>query len=101
LLCISRMDNVSSILIGGGMAYTLLQAQGDAVSKSLVETDRVELACELLAKAQAQQVQIALPSDHVIAQAITAEAQTRIVMDDGIPPDWNSWKTRICPNCLS
>jgi phosphoglycerate kinase len=82
------LDKVSSILLGGGMAYTLLQAQGYAIGKSLVETERIELARELLAQAQAQQVQIVLPGDHVIAQEIAADAQTRIVAEDGIPPGW-------------
>ncbi|MDH3602283.1 MAG: phosphoglycerate kinase, partial [Candidatus Tectomicrobia bacterium] len=82
------LDQVSSILIGGGMAYTLLQAQGYAIGESLVETEQVDLARDLLAKAQAQQVQVLLPSDHVIAQEITADAQTRLAADEGIPRGW-------------
>jgi phosphoglycerate kinase len=87
-LITNLLDKVSSILIGGGMAYTLLQAQGYAVGKSLVETNCVDLARDLLAKAKERQVQLALPSDHVIAREMTAQTQTRIVADEGIPADW-------------
>ena len=68
-LITNLLDKVASILVGGGMAYTLLQAQGYEIGKSLVETDRVEMARDLLQQAVAQQVQILLPSDLVIAQA--------------------------------
>lgn len=87
-LIANLLEKVSALLIGGGMAYTLLQAQGYAIGDSLLEPDRLSLARELMAKAKQRQVQLLLPSDHVIAQAITADAPTRIVAEAGIPAGW-------------
>ncbi len=82
------LDKVSALLLGGGMAYTLLQAQGYPTGTSLVEPDYVTLAHELLDKAAERQVELVLPCDHVIAPGATAEASTRTVADEGIPGDW-------------
>ena len=82
------LDTVSMLIIGGGMAYTLLQAQGYPVGDSLVEPDCLPLARDILAKAAARQVQCLLPRDHVIAQDIKADAPTRAVADEGIPDGW-------------
>jgi phosphoglycerate kinase len=82
------LDKVSALLLGGGMAYTLLQAQGYEVGKSLVEPDCIPLARELLAKAADRNVQFLLPSDHVIAQSVTADAATRTVANAAIPSGW-------------
>lgn len=86
-LLANLLEKVSALLLGGGMAYTLLQAQGHAVGNSLVEPSCLPLAHELLTKAAARHVQLVLPGDHVIAPAMTAEAPTRIVAD-GIPAGW-------------
>jgi phosphoglycerate kinase len=82
------LDKVSALVVGGAMAYTLLQAQGYATGDSLVEPDYVPLARELLDQATARQVQFALPCDHIIAQTATADATTRTVGDEGIPAGW-------------
>lgn len=82
------LEKVSLLLIGGGMAYTLLQAQGYPVGDSLVEPDCVPLARDILAKAADRQVQCLLPRDHVIAQDIKADVPTRVVADEGIPDGW-------------
>jgi len=82
------LEKVSMLLIGGGMAYTLLQAQGYPVGDSLVEPDCLPLARDVLAKAAQQQVQCLLPRDHVIAQDIKADVPTRLVADEGIPDGW-------------
>jgi phosphoglycerate kinase len=82
------LDKVSALLLGGGMAYTLLQAQGYEVGTSLVEPDRLPLARELLAKAAERHVQFLLPSDHVIAQSVSADAAIRTVSDAAIPSGW-------------
>ena len=87
-LIANLLDKVSGLLLGGGMAYTLLQAQGYAVGDSLLEPDCVALATELLAKAKERQVQLVLPSDHVIAQALAADTPTRTVAAEGIPAGW-------------
>ena len=88
LLITHLLDKVSALLLGGGMAYTLLQAQGYEVGTSLVEPDRIPLARELLAKAADRKVQFLLPSDHVIAQSVSADAATRTVADAAIPSGW-------------
>jgi len=87
-LITNLLEKVSMLLIGGGMAYTLLQAQGCPVGDSLVEPDCLPLARDILAKAAEQQVRCLLPRDHVIAQDIKAEAPTRVVADEGIPDGW-------------
>jgi phosphoglycerate kinase len=63
------MPKIDSLLIGGGMAYTFLKAQGFSIGRSLLEADRVELARELEAKAKAAGVALVLPTDHVAAEA--------------------------------
>ena len=87
-LITNLLDKVSLLLIGGGMAYTLLQAQGCPVGDSLVEPDCLPLARDILAKAADKRVQCLLPRDHVIAQDIKADAPTRLVADEGIPDGW-------------
>ncbi|MEK7256487.1 MAG: phosphoglycerate kinase, partial [Bacteroidota bacterium] len=62
------LDLVDNILIGGGMAYTFVKAEGGSIGNSLLEADRLELAGELLKKAKAKGVNIYLPSDSIIAE---------------------------------
>ena len=81
------LDKVSTLVLGGAMAYTLLHTQGYAIGKSLVEPDYASLAQELLDKAADRQVQFVLPCDHVIALAAAADAVTRVVGQEGIPAD--------------
>jgi len=87
-LMVNLLDKVSALLLGGGMAYTLLQAQGYAIGGSLVEPDCLPLARDILAKAAERRVQLLLPCDHVIAQSLTADAVTRLVAAAGIPDGW-------------
>jgi len=87
-LITNLLDKVALLLIGGGMAYTLLQAQGYPVGDSLVEPACLPLARDILAKAAQRQVRCLLPRDHVIARDIEADAPTRVVADEGIPDGW-------------
>jgi phosphoglycerate kinase len=73
------IGKVDSIIIGGGMAYTFLKAQGQSVGKSLVEEDKVELARELLKQAKEHNVRFLLPTDHVVADRFEAGASTKII----------------------
>lgn len=73
------------ILIGGAMAYTFVKAQGGAVGRSLVEEDKLELARELLAAAQAHKVALHLPPDSVCAADIKPDAATSVHPSDAIP----------------
>jgi phosphoglycerate kinase len=63
----SLMGKVESLIIGGGMAYTFLKAQGQEIGKSLLEADKVDLARQLLEEAKKKNVKLLLPIDHVVA----------------------------------
>jgi phosphoglycerate kinase len=79
------LDCVDTLIIGGGMCFTLLVAKGISVGNSLVEQDWVEPAKAMLTKADAKGVEIMLPVDFVIADAIEPDAETRIVAREEIP----------------
>ena len=82
------LGKVDALLIGGGMANTFLLAEGKAMGDSLVEPDSVETARALIAKARAANVRLLLPTDAVIADAFSAEANTRVVSVDEVPAGW-------------
>ncbi|MDD8043877.1 MAG: phosphoglycerate kinase [Verrucomicrobiota bacterium] len=80
------MDKVETILIGGGMAYTFYKAKGLAIGKSLCEEDRVEMAKDILNRAQASGIKLLLPVDNVVADDFSENANTKIVgenIEDG------------------
>ena len=81
------LDKVDSLIIGGGMAYTFIKAQGYAIGKSLVEEDRIELAAELLQRATAAGVKILLPVDHLAAESFAADAAFTVCDNENIPTD--------------
>ncbi len=81
------LSKVDVILIGGGMAYTFLKAQGKEIGKSLLEEDKMDLSLELIEKAKANGVKLLLPEDVVIADGIAEDAETEIVDVDHIPAD--------------
>lgn len=83
------LGKVDALLIGGGMAYTFLKAQGQAIGKSLVELDKVELAGEMLAKAKSLGVRFLLPTDHVLADRFAPDAETKVFSGSGdFPAEW-------------
>jgi phosphoglycerate kinase len=79
-------DKVDTILIGGAMAFTFLKARGYEIGDSLLEPDRVEMAREILQKAESERVALLLPSDIVVSQAADGSAEVRTVAADAIPP---------------
>lgn len=81
----SLLKNASALVIGGGMAYTFLKAQGFKVGKSLVEDDFIDTAKKLLSDAAAKGVQIVLPVDHVGAEEFSADAKPVAVDGKDIP----------------
>ena len=81
------LTKVNTLIIGGGMAYTFLKAQGHNVGNSLCENDQLEYAKEMIAKAKELGVNFLLPVDNVAADKFDANADTRIVGDD-IPEGW-------------
>lgn len=83
----SLLKNAKYLVIGGGMAYTFLKAQGHNVGKSLVEDDFIDTAKKLLADADAKGVKILLPVDHVGATEFSADAKPVAVDGVDIPSD--------------
>jgi phosphoglycerate kinase len=81
----SLLPRVDALLIGGGMAYTFLRAQGIATGKSLVEEDKVGMAGELLDKGKGK---IRLPTDHVVAAAFKEDAERRTLPVAEVPEGW-------------
>ena len=82
------IEKVDSLIIGGGMAYTFLKAQGYEIGKSICENDKLDLAKELLAKAEAKGVKMYLPVDTVVADAFSNDANFKTVDSKAIPADW-------------
>lgn len=83
----SLLKNASALVIGGGMAYTFLKAQGHSVGKSLVEDDFIDTAKKLLKDAEAKGAKIILPVDHVGASEFSADAKPVSVDTTDIPAD--------------
>ena len=85
----SLLDRVTSLIVGGGMAYTFLNAKGQTTGKSLVETDKIDVAKAALAKAKKRGIEFLLPVDHVLADKFAPDAKTQIFSGDGpFPADW-------------
>jgi len=82
------MRVADAMLIGGGMAYTFLKAQGLSVGKSLVEDDKLDLARQILADAKARNFRLLLPSDHVLAAELKPDSPTQIAAVGNTPGDW-------------
>ena len=81
------MDRVDALVIGGGMAYTFLSAQGISIGKSLLEKDKVVEAQAIVEKAYSKKVQCLLPADHVATREIKPNAEIVITQAMAIPPD--------------
>jgi phosphoglycerate kinase len=82
------MTKVDALIVGGGMAYTFLKAQGQEIGKSLLEADKLELARQTLEEAKAHNVLFLLPVDHVVAEKPEAGARTQVIGEgQSIPPD--------------
>jgi phosphoglycerate kinase len=81
------MKIADAMLIGGGMAYTFLKAQGLPIGKSLVEEDKIDLARKILAEVKQKNFKFLLPGDHVIAPAFNPDAQAKTVDVAATPAD--------------
>lgn len=82
------LQKVDTLIVGGGMAYTFFKARGVEIGKSIVETDKVGLAKEILKKAIDRGVPFMLPIDHIVADKFDANANSRHVTRAGIPIEW-------------
>lgn len=88
LIIENLLERATDIIIGGGMAYTFMKAQGGHIGKSLCEDDRLNTALEILKKAEAKGVAIHLPSDSIIADNFAADANTLTAPSNAIPEGW-------------
>ncbi|MCW5514665.1 phosphoglycerate kinase [Muriicola sp. Z0-33] len=82
------LDKVDHLIIGGGMTYTFVKAQGGKIGDSICEDDKMDLAINILSKAKAKGVQVHLPVDVIAADAFSADANTKIIAVDEIPDGW-------------
>ncbi len=82
------IDKVDDLIIGGGMTFTFIKAQGGQIGKSLVENDFIETAREIISVAKSKGVKIHLPMDVVAADDFSNEANTKICDSDNIPDGW-------------
>ena len=82
------LDKVDNLIIGGGMCYTFFKALGGQIGSSLVEEDKLELAKRLIQKAKANNVDLLLPKDSVIADEFSNQANQQVVDNYAIPEGW-------------
>ncbi|MBN2744296.1 MAG: phosphoglycerate kinase [Marinilabiliaceae bacterium] len=88
LLIENLLNRVDNLIIGGGMTYTFIKAQGGQIGKSLCEEDKLDLALEILKKAEAKGVKIYLPVDAINADAFDANANTNTSKTNETPDGW-------------
>ncbi len=81
------LDKADTLIIGGGMAYTFVKAQGGSIGKSLCENDRLEYALEMIAKAKANGVELLLPTDTMASAEFSSTAVGTVVPTTAIPDD--------------
>jgi phosphoglycerate kinase len=82
------LDKIDNLIIGGGMAYTFIKAQGGNVGNSLVEDDYLETALQVLKAADEKNVQVFLPEDSIIADSFSPEANKKECPTNSIPDGW-------------
>lgn len=88
LLLEKLIDFVDNLIVGGGMAFTFLKAQGGEIGNSLVEDDKLDLALNLVEKAKAKGVNLLLPADSRLADKFSNDAERQISDSKAIPADW-------------
>ena len=82
------LDKVDHLIIGGGMSFTFIKAQGGKIGNSICEDDKMDLALEILKKAEAKNVQVHIPVDVIAADAFSNDANTQVVDIKNIPDGW-------------
>ena len=88
LLIENLLEKVDNLIIGGGMTYTFIKAQGGETGNSIVEKDKLQLALDLIKKAKERNVNLIIPGDNVIADKFDNDANTQITGTDTIPDGW-------------
>ncbi len=81
------LDKVDALIIGGGMAYTFLKAQGKEIGRSLLDAEKIDFAKEMMAKAEARGVKLLLPVDTVVTDDFKNPTVIKTVASDAIPAD--------------
>ncbi|MED1468681.1 phosphoglycerate kinase [Bacillus salipaludis] len=84
------LEKVDNLIIGGGLAYTFIKAQGHEIGQSLLEEDKIDLAKSFIEKAKEKGVNFYMPVDAVIADEFSADANTQVVSIEAIPADWQA-----------
>jgi phosphoglycerate kinase len=84
------LDKVDNLIIGGGLAYTFVKAQGYEIGKSLLEEDKIDLAKEFMQKAKDKGVNMVMPVDVIVADDFSEDANKKEVAIDAIPADWEA-----------
>ncbi|OYX28454.1 MAG: phosphoglycerate kinase [Flavobacteriales bacterium 32-35-8] len=82
------LDKVDHLIIGGGMSFTFIKAQGGKIGNSICEDDKMDLALDILKKAKAKNVQVHIPVDVIAADAFSNDANTQVVDINEIPDGW-------------
>jgi phosphoglycerate kinase len=88
LIIENMLDRIDNLIIGGGMTYTFIKAQGGKIGKSLCEEDKLDLALDILKKAKEKGVKVYLPVDAINADAFDANANTGVSKIDQTPDGW-------------
>lgn len=84
----SLLDKVDTLIIGGGMSYTFMNALGYSIGKSLCETDKIEVAKEIMTRAKEKGVKLILPVDTIIGKEFSENTEYHTVDMDQIPENW-------------
>ncbi|MBQ7862481.1 MAG: phosphoglycerate kinase [Clostridia bacterium] len=82
------MDKVDTLIVGGGMAYTFFAAKGYSVGTSICEEDKIEMAKEIMATAEAKGVKFLIPVDNRLGKEYAEDTETMTVDSDNIPDGW-------------
>lgn len=82
------LNKVDTLIIGGGMAFTFLKAKGYEIGKSILDAERIDLAADLIKKAEAKGVKFVLPVDVIAAKEFSNDVETESFDADKIPADW-------------
>lgn len=85
------LEKVDTLIIGGGMAYTFLKAQGYNIGNSMCEADKLDLAIKLMEKAKEKNVKLLLPVDTVIGKEFKRDTESKVVKSTEIPNDWEGF----------
>ncbi len=88
LIIENLLDRVDNLIIGGGMTYTFIKAQGGNIGSSILEADKLDIAIDLIEKAKAKNVRLILPTDNIVADKFDANASVQETDIDQVPDGW-------------